>query len=338
MNCRTLTFAISLILLAGWSTAELPPDISGTRPTVDGEVTEILISTFLIDISRVDGADQSFTADLFVLLRWHDPRLEGVFEATDRVPLDEIWNPRLQILNGRTLETTFHDQAEVAPDGTVIFRQRYFGAFSAPMDLHDLPFDRQRFHIQLVVPGYGPGEVALVTAPDGTVGDKRRDPFTVADWDIGDVEAYPEPYRVTAAGHEISGYMVAVDGRRLLGFWAGKAFVSVAIIVAMSWLVFWIDPKFVAPRLSVTVTSMLTLIAYRFLLDGSMPELSYLTRMDSFLIGSTLLVLVTIVQVVITTHATERDQGRRAQQLNRFSRWLFPAMFVGLTAASLWAG
>jgi hypothetical protein len=41
-------------------------------------------------VSRVDGADQSFTADLFILLRWHDPRLEGVFEATDRVPLDSV--------------------------------------------------------------------------------------------------------------------------------------------------------------------------------------------------------------------------------------------------------
>ena len=69
---------------------------------------------------------------------------------------------------------------------------------------------------------------------------------------------------MTAAGHEISGFLVVVEGRRYLGFWAGKAFVSVAIIVVMSWLVFWIDPKFIAPRLSVTVTSMLTLIAYRF--------------------------------------------------------------------------
>jgi hypothetical protein len=132
MNYRTLTIAISFIVLAGWSAAELPADISGTRPTVDGKVTEILVNTFLIDISKVDGSDQSFTADFFVLLRWHDPRLEGVFKATDRVPLDEIWNPRLQILNRRDLSTTFEDQPEVTPNGAVIFRQRYFGTFPHP--------------------------------------------------------------------------------------------------------------------------------------------------------------------------------------------------------------
>ncbi|MFV2073735.1 MAG: hypothetical protein ACC742_13935, partial [Thermoanaerobaculales bacterium] len=44
-----------------------------------------------------------------------------------------------------------------------------------------------------------------------------------------------------------------------------------AIIVFMSWVVFWIDPRHVGPRISVAVTSMLTLIAYRFLLGQLLP-------------------------------------------------------------------
>ena len=46
---------------------------------------------------------------------------------------------------------------------------------------------------------------------------------------------------------------------------------------------------------------MLTLIAYRFLLGGVLPPLSYLTRMDHFLLASTFLVLVAIIQVAATT-------------------------------------
>ena len=60
--------------------------------------------------------------------------------------------------------------------------------------------------------------------------------------------------------------------------------------------------------------------------------------MDYFLIGSTLLVLITIIQVYITIHAADRDHSRKAQRINVHSRWLFPVMFVGLTAASLWVG
>jgi hypothetical protein len=328
----------ALILLASTAAAAIPPGISGTRPSNGGGPTEVTVGLFLIDVSRVDGADQSFTADLFILQSWSDPRLAGAFAATEKVPLEDIWSPRLQILNQRQISTTFPDQAEVSPDGTVVTRQRYFGTFSAPLDLHDFPLDRQRFFIRLVVPGYGPDEVALVRAPEEIAGAGRNTVFSIADWQLGEVSIVPEPFSVADTGRPIAGMTLEFDGRRHLGFWAGKAFISVAIIVAMSWIVFWLDPKFVAPRLSVSVTSMLTLIAYRFLLDGALPKLSYLTRMDFFLIGATLLVLLTVVQVTVTTAASDRDHGRRAHRINVHSRWVFPAAFALLMLASFWTG
>jgi len=336
MKPAIISIVIVILLVIPLASAAIPTEVSGTRPTVDGEATEITVVPYLIDVSRVDGSDQSFTADLFVMLRWHDPRLAGVFETTQRVPLEEVWNPRLQILNQRDLATTFPEQAEVMPDGTVISRQRYFGTFSAPFDLHDFPLDQQRLTIRMVVPGYGPEEVRLASAPDGVAGERQSESFSIADWDLGEVDAGPEPYRLTNGGREISGYILAFDGHRHLGFWAGKALISVSIIIAMSWIVFWIDPKYVAPRLSVTITSMLTLIAYRFVLDGALPRLSYLTRMDYFLIGATLLVLTTVIQVAVTTRAEDRDHGRKAQRINQHSRWLFPSAFFSLMALTFW--
>jgi len=338
MKSTILCLFIALSLTTQAASAVFPNDVSGTRPSHDGEATEVFVGPYLIDVSRVDGADQSFTADLFILLRWHDPRLAGVVEATERIPLDAIWNPRVQILNQQSVSTTFPDQAELAPDGTVVTRQRYFGTFSAPLELHDFPLDRQRFSIRLVVPGFTPEEVRLVSVPAEIAGEMRSPTFSIVDWNLGGIDAGPEPYRVTADGREISGYVLAFDGRRYIGFWAGKAFVSVLIIVAMSWIVFWIDPKHVGPRLSVTVTSMLTLIAYRFLLAQMLPRLSYLTRMDLFLVGSTLLVLLAVIQVAATTHAADHDHGRKATRINTHSRWFFPAIFSGLIAMVVWVG
>lgn len=328
--------AVVLFFIVSCVAAEVPAGVAGTRPGDGDSPTEVTVGLYLIDVSKVDGADQSFTADLFVLLRWHDPRLEGLFDTTQRVPVNEVWNPRLQILNRRSLDTTFPDLAEIEPDGTVVTRQRYFGTFSAPFDLHDFPLDRQSFTIRLVVPGYLPDEVTLAAAPVETSTGGRRETFSIADWDIGPVEQRAEPFKISPTGASIPGYTLLFEGRRHLGFWAGKAFVSVAIIVAMSWIVFWLSPKFVAPRLSVAVTSMLTLIAYRFLLGAVLPKLSYLTRMDFFLIGATLLVLITVVQVAVTTHLDDRDRSRNAARLNRHSRWVFPLAFLVLMAVSFW--
>jgi hypothetical protein len=327
---------LTVILASTSVAAAIPSEASGTRPSVDGGPTEVTIATYLIDVTGIDGADQSFTADLFLLLRWHDPRLSGVFDTTQLVPLESVWNPPLQILNRRQIQTTFPEQAEIAPDGTVTTRQRYFGTFTSPLELRDFPLDRQLFAIRLVVPGHGPDEVRLVSPPTDVQAGNRSGEFSISDWDLGEAATRPAPYAVAGGPSEISGYEIVFEGHRHLGFWAGKAFISIGIIIAMSWAVFWIDPKFVAPRLSVAVTSMLTLIAYRFLLDGVLPRLSYLTRMDYFLIGSTLLVLLTVIQVVVTTALEDKDHGRRAARINRHSRWIFPTSLLALMALSFW--
>jgi len=316
--------------------ASIAREYSGTRPGAAGGPTEVAVGVYLIDVSAVNDADQSISADVFVLLRWRDPRLAGVFQATEKVSLEEIWDPQFQILNRRSIATTFPDEAEVAPDGTVITRQRYFGTFSAPLDLHDFPLDKQRFSIRLVVPGYGPDEIRFVPLPAQAALGERIGSFSIPDWELGNVDGHPEPFKIAEGGQEISGYRISFEGHRDTGFWVGKAFVSVLIIIAMSWVVFWIDPKYVAPRLSVAVTSMLTLIAYRFLLGAILPRLSYLTRMDFFLVGSTLLVLIGVIQVTITTHAEDRGHHLRAQRINRHARWLFPAAFIGLMVFTVW--
>src|SRR4051812_36284102 len=65
-----------------------------------------------------------------------------------------------------------------------------------------------------------------------------------------------------------------------------KSFLPLVLIVMMSWAVFWIDPNTSNSQISIAVTSMLTLIAYRFAVDGQLPRLPYMTRLDTFFLAS----------------------------------------------------
>jgi nitric oxide reductase large subunit len=138
-------------------------------------------------------------------------------------------------------------------------------------------------------------------------------------------------------GREIAGLIGTFNAKRHLGFYVGKAFISVAIIVFMSWVVFWIAPEHVGPRLSVAVTSMLTLVAYRFLLGQGLPPVSYLTRLDFFLLGSTILVFIALIQVALTSAMNDESAKSRRVAINRISRWAFPVVFLALFAAMFWA-
>jgi hypothetical protein len=323
------------LLIAATTTIAGSQELAGTRPGGNGQPLTISGTLFLLDVSKIDGADQSFTADVFMMLQWRDERLASPTESIRRLPLDNVWNPRVQIINQRRIWKTFPEEVDVSPDGTVTYRQRYYGQFASALDLHNFPLDHHRFGLQLVVPGYGPKEIEFVLNTEG-FGEGRSPQMTVPDWSVGPFELRTAPYAVIPGGREIAGLEGAFEARRHLGFYVGKAFVSVAIIVFMSWVVFWLGPEHVGPRLSVAVTSMLTLVAYRFLLGQSLPPVSYLTRLDYFLLGATILVFVALIQVALTSTTEESDPTARAIAVNRISRWVFPAAFALLIVWSFW--
>jgi hypothetical protein len=307
--------------------------LRGTRPGPEGQPLVITGTLFLLDVSKIDGADQSFTADVFMMLQWKDERLATDAPGMRRMALDSIWNPRVQIINQRRVWKSFDEVVDVAPDGTVTFRQRYYGQFASPLDLHDFPLDRHTFRFQVVVPGYSPDEISFVPNSDD-LGDRRSPELTIPNWSVGTFEQRTAPFSVIPGGRPIPGLEGVFEARRHLGFYIGKAFVSVAIIVFMSWVVFWLDPENLGPRLSVSVTSMLTLVAYRFLLGQSLPPVSYLTRLDYFLLGSTILVFISLIQVASTSAMKQKGRAETAASLNRFSRWFFPLAFVILLVVS----
>lgn len=327
------TVLIVLMVLMAAAPAFGGEEFAGTRPGDGEEPLRLTGTLILLDVSKIDGAEQSFTADVFMMLKWRDERLAMETEGVRRLPLDSIWNPRIQIVNQRRVFRTLDEIVDVMPDGTVIYRQRYNGDFTSRLDFHDFPLDQHRFRLQLAVPGYGPDEVEFVPATEGE-GIGHSPEMTVSDWTIGKFDLRTKPYQVVSGGRQVAGLEGDFEAKRHLGFFLGKAVVSVAIIIFMSWIVFWINTVHIGPRLSVAVTSMLTLVAYRFLLDQSLPPVSYLTRLDHFLLGATLLVFVALTQVTLTSAMTDQDLLDRATGINRLSRWLFPAAFVLLFVVS----
>jgi hypothetical protein len=76
---------------------------------------------------------------------------------------------------------------------------------------------------------------------------------------------------------QIAGYAFEFYASRLAQYYLLKVILPLLLIVMMSWTVFWIDPTNGGPQISVAVTSMLTLIAYRFSIgsEGAKVALSY---------------------------------------------------------------
>lgn len=327
---KFLSYTIFWLGLALFITPLAFADIS--RP-VDNEnnPTKVEVKIFLIDVDDVDGASQSFKANVYYELRWNDPRLVNNYSSAQSRPLAEVWNPRIQIINQQRVLKSFPDVVEVSPNGDVIYRQRVWGSFSQPLELSDFPFDQQVFEIRLAVVGFYSDEVEIVVDPKSSISEK----FSLPDWDIIDWKVEASSYQIFSDNepHDVITFSFKAD--RGAGYFIGKVIIPLILIVAMSWVVFWIDPKAAGTMISVAITAMLTLIAYRFAVGVHLPKVSYMTRLDLFILCSSLMVFSILIQVLITSHFANSDRLTLARNIDIWCRWLYPTTFLLITLETL---
>ena len=311
------------------SDCEFPDSARHSRPGAGQGATEIRVGVYLLDIPKIDDANESYLADIFLRYDWNDARLANGRDMPCTVPLAAVWHPGVLVVNRRSVERLMDEVVEVQPDGAVRYVQRFYGDFSAPLDLMHFPFDKQKLPITLVA-RFAPDQLKLVASD--TLFDTAEQ-LSNPNWWIGAPEGTSGEYRVHP-GRSIAQLEILFPAERRPGFYIWKLIVPLSFVVFMSWAAFWLSPQNIAPRIGLSATSMLTLIAFRFALGSTLPPIPYLTEFDVFIVGATLLVFAALVEAVATTALWDKERRQLAHRLNHWSKVLFPLVFAGVLVFS----
>ena len=299
------------------------------RPTVWGEPTEVRILVYVIDVDEVDSANQTFSASIYVEARWSIPTLRHKGPGPLYRSLTDVWNPRLTIVNLQQHWDTFPKAVEISPDGEVIYRQKIWGRFSQPLDLQNFPLDRQLLDIHLAAVGLLEHEVKIVplkraSSRESGIGQRLSIPdFAVVSW-----KAEASPYTVFKGAPGTAGFLFQIEMARKPMYYLVKVIIPLCLIVMMSWAPNWIDPEQVGANLGISATSFLTLVAYLFAITVLLPRVSYVTRMDRFILLSTVAVFLSLVQTVASAALVKRGRTRLVHRIDLGSRGLYPIIFL----------
>ncbi len=318
----TLIVAFCTLVVHAAAVLAQGEDVASKRPPGDGP-TRVEIAFFVIDIMRIIDTDETFEADVFILARWKDSRL--VRKHMSVVSADEVWTPNIMVFNKRNISRDLPDVVEIQPDGTVFYRQRLTGTFASRLDLSRFPKDSQTLELRLVLYGTRNDEVVLTELPE--LASKRSAELSIVDWKVGTPETETgmfEPF----PGVHLSTMSIRFDAHRLVTYYIVQILVPLFIIVSMSWIPFWIDPAVVTTRASVGVTTVLTLIAYRFMVGGLVPKLPYLTRMDYFLLATTILVACSLATVAAGAYLVRIERKESVTRMDRIARATYPLAFI----------
>ena len=297
------------------------------RPGPAGQPTQVTVGIRLLDVTAIEDTSQSITADFALSQTWTDSRL-AAFEGC-RFNLDQVWSPQIDIINAGRLFTRLPQRVDVLESGRVRYLQRYQGSMVFRYDAHQFPFDLHDIVITLLSIEYGEKDVRFII--DEAFTGRKSDEFNVPDWKISQVQAKIFSQAIDAFSRNNSGYAFSISAKRRPGYYIGKVILPLILIVLMSWTVFWIDPAQYGPQIGMSATSMLTLIAFQFAMGNILPHLNYYTLMDKFIVGSTIIVFLSLIESVTTSYLISIPKRETAMRIDRLCRWAFPAAFVAFT-------
>lgn len=310
-----------------------PPELS--RPTVWGEPTEVQVGIFVIDVDEVNSADQNFSASVYYIAQWQNPLLEHPGPGPKIASLTEVWNPRLTIVGQQMAWKSYPDAVEIKPDGTVTLRQKLWGRFSQPLKLQDFPFDRQVLSLHLAAAGMSEDDVKMTPYQFKSGGTSTiAHEFSLPDFQVASFEATPTPYLPVSGEDGVAGYELKIEVIRLTMYYFLKVIVPLCLIVIMSWLPRWISLDQAGTNIGISTSAFLTLVAYMFAITMLLPKVSYVTRMDRFILLSTLMVFLGLLHTVADNFLLNRGYRQTAERLQFWSRIAYPAFLVGVLLLS----
>ncbi|XP_049829946.1 glutamate-gated chloride channel-like [Schistocerca gregaria] len=218
-----------------------PPAENGTGGPVD-----VKIDLLLRRLLAVSEANMDFTAQLSVVLTWHDPRLRYDDMDTGRrrfVTLTEVsraWQP--DVFFSEEKQGHVHDivtpnvYMRISPDGLVRFSVRTSMAFACDMDFRRYPMDTQTCTISMQSYGYTEEDLRLSWGDRDEVHLVKQHSsaglFSIASLQAADCTA-----RARGAATSCLRAVVRLwrDPRPALL----RAYLPSALLVAASWAAFW---------------------------------------------------------------------------------------------------
>ena len=276
--------------------------ISPPFDSYEGNIEVDLLPVF-VKIGPVDGENYQFYADFYLNSYWYDDTLaDKIFEDSqsdsDWCQLegsqvsDFMWTPGIEYTNVVEMQESLLNKICINVDGTIHHEQRVQGNFASDLNFSEFPFDRQILKITLMP--FNPDSVDLLGI---TPYDEWTHNLKFRDWTLMKAEGFKASFEYLGETYPTYEFQLFID--RIPNFYIIKVIVPVFIMSLLALCGFLISPADFDARLGLTVTLLLTVVAYTFVASENLPVLSYLTFVDAYLVVSFFICVISVLCTVL---------------------------------------
>ncbi|XP_034942929.1 glutamate-gated chloride channel isoform X3 [Chelonus insularis] len=286
---------------------------SGENGT-DG-ATNVKVNIFLRSISKIDDYKMEYSVQLTFREQWLDERLRfndfgGKLKYLTLTEASRVWMPDLFFSNEK--EGHFHNiimpnvYIRIFPHGSVLYSIRISLTLSCPMNLKLYPLDRQTCSLRMASYGW--------TTDDLVFQWKEGDPVQVVKnlhLPRFTLEKYLTDYcnSKTNTG-EYSCLKVDLLFKREFSYYLIQIYIPCCMLVIVSWVSFWLDQSAVPARVSLGVTTLLTMATQTSGINASLPPVSYTKAIDVWTGVCLTFVFGALLEFALVNYASRSDMHR----------------------------
>uniref|UniRef100_A0A8C4M6A6 Gamma-aminobutyric acid receptor subunit delta n=1 Tax=Equus asinus asinus TaxID=83772 RepID=A0A8C4M6A6_EQUAS len=231
---------------------------------------------------------QEYTMTVFLHQSWRDSRLSynhtNETLGLDSRFVDKLWLPDTFIVNAKS--AWFHDVTvenkliRLQPDGVILYSIRITSTVACDMDLAKYPMDEQECMLHLESYGYSSEDIVYYWS-ENQEQIHGLDKLQLAQFTITSYRFTTELMNFKSAG-QFPRLSLHFHLRRNRGVYIIQSYMPSILLVAMSWVSFWISQAAVPARVSLGITTVLTMTTLMVSARSSLPRASAIKALDVY--------------------------------------------------------
>ena len=326
-------------------------DYKGGIPHDDGPL-EVHIGFTLSNITDVNEREETIDFEAALFLKWKDQRLAydpssvgyannyqlGDHSETPRLiyqgdfQVKEIfngWRPYIILQNGIDDRVKANISLGIWPDGTVAYGEAFSAKAETPMDLRRFPFDKQKLELFFQVFLYDRNQLVLI--PDESLASTWDQNIGIAQWESKGFSFSERTIEMTSlSGRKKpkSEFVATINIKRQPMHFLFSTILPLVILVCLSWTVFWLDDETVSNRINISFIGILSVVAYYFVIQDNIPNISYLTLVDAFIITTFLFLAASVIVSLLVDKLNRAGKSQIGDKIDYLSRWVFPTSYL----------
>lgn len=306
-----------------------------TPPNPNGPVI-VDLGLYIVEVTGIDEVTSTFTIEGFMDMIWCDARetfdpdelgwhAKIFLEEDAQAKISEMWWPDLTFPNESGARAIEAEELIIWPDGTVEYEERFSAQLETHYEFRQFPFDTQHLHIE--IESFAWDEAYLIFHEEqDRIG--FSDEFEIPEWHTVDVSTHIEEVQEIRDPVAFSEFVMDITVKRQSGYFIGKLIVPLVLLVILSWAVFWMVGEGLTNRLYISLTGVLTVVAYQFATTGNLPRIATVTMMDAILLVSFASLVLAAIENVVAGNLRIAGHDDLATKLDYTSRWVFPLAYV----------